>query len=295
MPIRFACPHCGVETDVADTYAGRTGPCANCGRTVTVAAAAPVVGGSASKGSSGLLLVALAAGGVLVVILLCGAILMARLLPAAQSARQTAHQNQCASNLRQIATAVFSYRQRYDTFPPPYIADKDGRPKHSWRVLILPFLGQRALYDRYNFDQPWDGPDNLALMDMTPPVYRCPAAPDAASPQTSYVMLVGPDSFSSVTGPRRLGEFRDGAVNTIMLVESVDSGIIWTQPRDFDVGQMPLQINAPAGGGISSPHPGGAHAAMCDGSVRLLSEWTLPEEVRAMTTVSGGETVTPSR
>ena len=36
MPIKFTCPHCGATTDVADRYAGQTGPCASCGKTITV-------------------------------------------------------------------------------------------------------------------------------------------------------------------------------------------------------------------------------------------------------------------
>ena len=36
MAIQFTCPHCGVVTDVAEQYAGQTGPCARCGKTITV-------------------------------------------------------------------------------------------------------------------------------------------------------------------------------------------------------------------------------------------------------------------
>ncbi len=36
MPIPFVCPHCGLQMNVADAYAGRSGPCAGCGKTVTV-------------------------------------------------------------------------------------------------------------------------------------------------------------------------------------------------------------------------------------------------------------------
>ena len=36
MPINFTCPHCGATTDVADQYAGQSGPCAHCGKTITV-------------------------------------------------------------------------------------------------------------------------------------------------------------------------------------------------------------------------------------------------------------------
>jgi len=36
MPIQFTCPHCGKTTNVPEEYAGRSGPCAGCGNTITV-------------------------------------------------------------------------------------------------------------------------------------------------------------------------------------------------------------------------------------------------------------------
>jgi hypothetical protein len=36
MPINFICPHCGRTSMVADEYAGQSGPCAGCGKTITV-------------------------------------------------------------------------------------------------------------------------------------------------------------------------------------------------------------------------------------------------------------------
>jgi len=44
MPINFTCPNCGATTEVADQYAGQSGPCAHCGKTVTV----PLPGGTCS-------------------------------------------------------------------------------------------------------------------------------------------------------------------------------------------------------------------------------------------------------
>ena len=40
------------------------------------------------------------------------------------------------------------------SWPPAYLADRDGKPMHSWRVLILPFLEQQELYRAYHFDEP---------------------------------------------------------------------------------------------------------------------------------------------
>jgi prepilin-type processing-associated H-X9-DG protein len=291
MPIPFTCPHCHVQTDVADEFAGRSGPCANCGRTITVPATPPAPQAPAGKAWTRMLSLALLAACILGALLACGGVVVKVLFPAVRSIRQTDHQAQCLANLQQIAMAVYDYRQRYDTFPPPVITDEDGRAMHSWRVLILPFLDQQELYDRYDFGQSWDSPDNRELIEMIPKVYRCPADPSGRGSQTSYLMIVGPGTFPSVTGPTRLDEFPDGGNLTLMLVETVNSGIDWTEPRDLNAEEMSFEVNDPAGGAIGSRHPGGAHVALCDGTVRFLSDWTSPEQVQAMTTVDGGETI----
>jgi len=91
MPIRFACPHCGAETDVAEAYAGRSGPCASCGQPITVPAAGSVARPAAAKSTSAALVLGIVVGVcVLGVVVVCGGILVALLLPAVQSARQAA-------------------------------------------------------------------------------------------------------------------------------------------------------------------------------------------------------------
>jgi predicted Zn finger-like uncharacterized protein len=46
MPFRFTCPHCGAQTNVADEYLGRSGPCGRCGRTITIGRPGPAFGGA---------------------------------------------------------------------------------------------------------------------------------------------------------------------------------------------------------------------------------------------------------
>jgi hypothetical protein len=42
MPFPFTCPHCGVQMYVSEQYAGRSGPCVQCGKTITVPSLAGV-------------------------------------------------------------------------------------------------------------------------------------------------------------------------------------------------------------------------------------------------------------
>lgn len=224
MPISFTCPHCGKETSVADQYAGQSGPCKFCGQTITIpateAAPKPTPGPPppAKSGGTGATLGVVAVV-CLVGVLLCGGVLVALLLPAVQAAREAARRAQCSNNLKQIALAFHNYHDTYKTFPPAYIPDKDGKPMHSWRVLILPFIEQQALYQRYNFNEPWDSPGNLAITNVAIPAYCCPSCPQsAATPgatETNYMVITGP------------GTVFDGAKGA-KLRDIVDGSLIWT-------------------------------------------------------------------
>ena len=61
-------------------------------------------------------------------------------------AREDARRADCVGHLAQLALALENYRESYGKYPPAYIADKNGKPMHSWRVLILPFIQQQSLY-----------------------------------------------------------------------------------------------------------------------------------------------------
>jgi prepilin-type processing-associated H-X9-DG protein len=193
--------------------------------------------------------------------------------------------SQCINNLKQLAIALHMYESQYGTLPPPYVADRFGKPMHSWRVLLLPFLEQDQLYKQYRLDEPWDGPNNRKLHKMVVSVYQCPFEP---GPSTSYLAVVGPGTPWNPKRPLSLG-FKDGNSNTILLVESHNTGIHWMEPRDLHLSQMNPQLNGAEGQGISSPHEGGASVAFADGSVHFLPNTLTAEELRALLTADGGE------
>src|SRR5438105_1376638 len=93
------------------------------------------------------------------------ATLAALLLPLVSSARPAARRNACGNNMKQIELALLNYHDANKSFPPAYVADAEGKPMHSWRVLILPYLERNDLYQQYDFNEPWNGPHNSRLAE----------------------------------------------------------------------------------------------------------------------------------
>jgi hypothetical protein len=171
-------------------------------------------------------------------------------LPAVQSAREAGRRVTCMNNLHQISLAVLTYEAQYHCFPPAYIPDKNGKPMHSWRVLMLPYLQRKDLYNLYNFNEPWDGPNNRKLLAHRPRIFACPSDNKASATTTSYVAVVGKNALWRPGKPRSLDELalHEGASNTVMLVEVANSGVNWTEPRDFC-------IDEPKAAGFVPPVP----------------------------------------
>jgi prepilin-type processing-associated H-X9-DG protein len=220
-------------------------------------------------------------------------IAVALLLPAVQAAREAARRNVCTNNLKQIGLAVLNYEATYRSFPPAYVADADGKPMHSWRVLILPFLEENQLYQQYDFNEPWNGPKNSQLAMRMPRVFRCPSDPDDVM-ETNYLAVVGPETVWHGAEGARVRGIRDGTSNTILVVENAGGKIDWMEPRDLSFDEALRGINPPTQPGISSHHPIGVNVLFCDGHVQFLANEMAPTVLRALLTAAGGEPLNPS-
>jgi prepilin-type processing-associated H-X9-DG protein len=188
----------------------------------------------------------------------------------------------CSNNLRQIGMALHNYHDVYRSFPPAIVTDKQGKPMHSWRVAILPFLGHQDLYQQYDQKEPWDGPKNRALAGRMPPVYRCPNSPSGGG-QTSYVMVTGEGTIGGKPNEATsLMQVTDGTANTIAVVEVTGSSIQWMEPKELSLDQLSWRLNDGTGTGPSSPHPGGVHVLFCDCSTHFLMDHLDPESLRRL-------------
>jgi len=312
MPISFTCPHCGVQMNVADQYAGQTGPCGKCGATVTIpggagSAASPYPAQQAwnppppSSGGGGVsltLILAIVAG---VALLVCGG-LVALLLPAVGAARQAARRAQSGNNLRQIGLAMHNYHDTYNAFPLAGSEDPQHGIGLSWRVRVLPFIEESAMYGRVNFNEPWDGANNRWLTDQMPRAYQSPSVPPSKS-ETVYLAVVDSEQvpqggtlkdgnrpmpiFSHDGRRASMANITDGTSNTIMTVEAdVDQAVTWSRPKDwtFDP-QQPRR-------GLGKTHRGGFLVQMADGSIRFISNNIDDETLRNLMTRNDGQVVT---
>jgi len=213
------------------------------------------------------------------------------MLPTCVEPRVFSRVAQCRGRVGHIAKALFAYEHEYGSLPPAYVADDEGRPMYSWRVLILPYIEENSLFERIDRRRPWDDPANRAsLAEETPRELRCPCV-NPAFKETSYVAVVGPGTCWP--GPSGLwsGEIHDDWSQTILLVEVCGSGIHWMEPRDLTVEEVIAAWKSKSGGGISSLHPGGPHVCLADGTVRQLPPDIDAATLRALLTVDGGEEI----
>ena len=297
MPIPFHCPHCGAFTEVDENYTGQTGPCATCGKTITIPEPPQPSGKSRtnekSAGPKKLLIVLALVGSVCLALLLLGGLIATYFVPTVATLGKTSSET-CCENLRQIAAAMLAYHDEHGSFPPAYLADDNGRPQHSWRVLLLPYLNQQALYDEYQLDEPWDSEHNKALIKRIPAVYACPDDPEAEFGETSYVVISGTGMLFDKDQAHAIDEITDGTANTLLVVEVTSSAISWTEPRDLDAKEVSWNINRDRGGIGSAHDEGGVNVATADGLVHQFAEFLPVDQLRAMATIDGGEPVQPT-
>lgn len=150
-----------------------------------------------------------------------------------------------ASNrLKNVALALELYHEDHGAYPPAVVRAEDGTPQHSWRVLLLPYMGGDEFYARYRFDEPWNGPHNRTLNGRDPSESFA-ASTDSVHLMTDIVAVVGKGTMWPADGSRiSHDDFSDGLAATITVVEIGNSDIPWMEPRDLsmrDVGRLDAQ------------------------------------------------------
>lgn len=215
---------------------------------------------------------------------------VALLLPAISAAREAARRTQSLNQMRQIGVALSNYETAHNRLPPAGVDDAGVGPNLSWRVQLLPFLNEQALYDQFHLDEPWDSEHNLPLASQMPACYRNPNMP-AAQEKTVYLAVIGPQATfqGGAQGPK-LGDITDGVSKTVILVEAnEDQAVTWTKPDDWE-----LDSRNPRHG-LGDLRTRGFLALFGDSRVAFIRDSTSVETVLALFTRDGNEPVDLSK
>jgi hypothetical protein len=212
----------------------------------------------------------------------------ALLQPAVSRAHERPRRARCARNLAEIAEALAKYRSDHGHYPPQSLHDAAGKPMQSWRVLILPYLGHKDLYEQYDFKRPWNGSKNLKLAGSLPEVFCCPTARGCDATETNYVAITGPGTaWSENIAADSNKRCRPGQL--LLLIEVAESGICWLEPRDLNESDMIGKSGDLQAIGIDSAHHDKVQVACADGHV-----WELPKNLSA-TSIAKSLTVRTAR
>lgn len=285
MAINFTCPNCGKSTVVADQFAGQTGPCSNCGAKVTIPLApvgsfpsGPVAAAGAGIGT--VLLVIVAVMGVAA--LICAGVAFAVLMPAVGQARKAAQRSQSSNNMKQLGLALHMYNDMYRTFPPAVVTDKDGKPLYSGRVLLLPFIEQDGLYQRFDKSKAWNSPENEAISNTVIKTFLDPASTSKQAARSDYVFVTGAGTIFDGSKVVTFKDITDGTSNTIMLVETSAGPNSWAEPKEWDTN---------SGQTLPGNHNDVIITAFADGSVRSIRKQSLQQFMKPLTGRNDGQVI----
>jgi hypothetical protein len=193
--------------------------------------------------------------------------------------------------MKRILLGILNYESSNGALPPSATSrDESGKVRLSWRVHILPFLGESDLYREFHLDEPWDSEHNKTLIPKIPDVY----SKDGIAFQNEDSLMLGYTTFaapkSDATWCRSnkaitVSMVMDGLSNTLGLVElSPKFAVPWTSPEDyaFDPTDPAARLMFRNGKTV---------LALLDSSTFTLPYSTLVETWNALFTIDGRETL----
>jgi hypothetical protein len=242
----------------------------------------PVIQGTPKKRNASWSLPVLLAviGGGLLLVCGCLGVLIA---PGVLGGRDAAQRMQAGNNVKTIVLALQNYADANGgQFPPAVVADDQGKPLYSGRVLLLPFMEQQALYAKFDKSKAWDSPENLQISQTTLREFESPKNRGRQPGQCNFVFVSGPGTAFDGTNSVGFSDIKDGSFSTLLVIESKQGPPSWAAPGDWDAS--------------SGPIPPGFHknvtvVGFADGRVQSLKTNPPHPDSRALCTIAGGEAI----
>ncbi len=205
------------------------------------------------------------------------------LAPVISQVEFAAQKTNMANRIRKLILACHNFHDANKSLPASSLNDDEGRPLLSWRVSILPFIGQSKLYEQFKLDEPWDSEHNIKLVSQMPGDFVSDPSLIQQG-KTTFLMVVGDQAIGRSTEPYSLENVKDGTSRTIMFVKAApESAVEWTKPADWEFDpENPLR-------GLAVTGQTQLLTAFADGSSHYIS--FDEKKIKAACTVAGGEFV----
>ncbi len=185
---------------------------------------------------------------------------------AIRETRKWAASTERQNNMKQIGLAFHNFHDVYNHFPAANCngnGEQGNNTGLSWRVYLLPFVDQAALYNQFNTDEAWDSPHNKALIEQMPDVFKVEGVDKKG--HTTIHVFAGDDTAMRMDDGVGLGEITDGSSNTLLAVMAgPETAEIWTKPGG-------LEFNADEPRKVFGTLGEQFLVLMCDGAVRYLN------------------------
>lgn len=245
----------------------------------------------------------------MVVIAMIG-VLVALLLPAIQSSRESVRRVVCQNNLGQLLLGLRGYESAHDVLPSgvvhpsgPILSPSEGFHA-GWMVQLLPYVEQGVLFDLYNTSVGVYEPANLTVRKAEVSLFLCPSQPI----RTADVEQIMPSCYAGchndveapidvsnhgclyLNSSIRTREIPDGTTRTLLLGELIaePASLGWAsgtratlrntghslsdERRLWRNRAIDVTIGPDVVGGFSSWHTGGVNFGFADGSQRYIGD-----------------------
>jgi prepilin-type N-terminal cleavage/methylation domain-containing protein/prepilin-type processing-associated H-X9-DG protein len=258
----------------------------------------------------------------LVVVAIIG-LLIALLLPAVQSSRESARRTQCANNLKQMGLGLLEYHDAKTTFPIGCIGcTKASGLSTAWSTVVLPFVEESQAFGLYDQTAAYNSVTNRKATSVVVGTYLCPSTVTFSRVRNGnttgdvngngrydagdfmgmidYGGMYGSSGFAVADNgvlvydqTVSLRQVTDGASHTLLVGEDSGRGTSmdgeWADGGNiFDV---EVAVNTSQNNELWSDHPGGAQGLFCDGSVQFLADSLDLTLLSAISTRAGGEII----
>ena len=203
----------------------------------------------------------------------------------AQDPKLAVQRKRSENNLKQLVLATHNFLDlNGGAFPARCTVDANGKPLHSWRVLLLPFIDEGELYKQIRLDEPWDSEWNSQFHSKTPALFRRPGSSDPGCVYSCVVdksAALQPATKPGVKTGVRIASFTDGVSNTVLFVERTKP-VCWMDPEaDLTLDEFLATVAE------GSVYRDATVVGMCDGRAQILSPAAKPKVLKGYVTRSG--------